>query len=71
MKTTKKTQFLNKIHEEQQKYLNIVEDSMKIFEEVCNQATSIYMSLKLIGKINNLLVWNTDLFVKYFIQAVQ
>lgn len=44
---------------------------MKTFEEVCNEATTIYMNLKLISKMNSLLVWNADIFVNYFIQAAQ
>lgn len=44
---------------------------MKIFEGVCTEAANIYMSLKLIHKINHILVWNIEIFTKYFISACQ
>lgn len=39
---------------------------MDIYENITEEMSSIFISLKFMSKINPLLTWNTDIFLKYF-----
>jgi dynein heavy chain len=41
------------------------------YENLTEQTSKIFISLKQMSKINSVLSWNTDIFVDYFTKAVQ
>jgi hypothetical protein len=44
----------------------VIKKILDVYENVAEEMSRIFMSLKYMSKINPLLTWNTDIFVKYF-----
>lgn len=41
------------------------------YQQLAADTSKLFVSLKLMTKINPILSWNTDIFVEYFSKAVQ
>jgi hypothetical protein len=46
-----------------------IENQMMFFNNICTKASDVYLSLKVMSRMNEFYSWNVEIFIKYFLDA--
>ena len=53
----------------QQKHIEEIQEFMNQFTMICSESAEIFICMKNMGKVNTNLIWDVEIFIKYFLEA--